>query len=469
MVAESSVDIGRSLRVPKKRLIRGGSWTFTFLVLFAIFCPVILQAGSISLPAPRVMVMILFLPAVWKWLTGQLGTLRAMDFIVLALALWIFLATLKVHGMAELEFAGSMVIETFGPYLVGRWCIRDKTFFIRFIKIQFGFLLVILPFAILESMNGEPLIIRILGTVFATQPAIDHEIRLGLERAQTVFQHPILYGYFAAVTLGLVLYVINVSSGFLSSAGRIGVIFVSTFLSLSSGPLTGFAVQIVMSTWERITRGFNGRWAIVITVMITMYVAVDLLSNQTPFHVFIRYLTFNSGAAYNRILIFEYGTQNLYANPIFGLGLNDWVRPHWMVASVDNFWLATAMRHGFPSLILLVAAVIGLMIQLGRRKFKDRQLANIRMGVNMSLLGTIFIGATVHLWGPVYIWLWFFIGASMFLLNDAGEEAANEAPEDETTKDKPRFSRFEDKVSVEPEDVPYENLSYRERRLKNRL
>jgi len=46
------------------------------------------------------------------------------------------------------------------------------------------------------------------------------------------------------------------------------------------------------------------------------------------------------------------------AHPVFGIGYGDWARPNWIPASVDNFWLLTAMRHGVPGLGFLAAAFI---------------------------------------------------------------------------------------------------------------
>lgn len=388
------------------------------------------------------MVLLLFIPALYKWVTGKSGAFRIVDFLVLGFALWIFISMMVVHGPSEIEFAGSSVLETFGPYLVGRWCIRNKDNFVRFVKIQFIFLVVILPFGLLETQTGDPLIIRILAAVFETQPIIDHEIRLGLERAQGVFQHPILYGYFAAVTFGLVLYVLNVGSGIWKSIWRIFVVFISTFLSLSSGPLAGFVMQTIFSVWEWLTRGIRMRWGVVFATVIIIYMIIDLGSSRTPFHVFVTYLTFNTGAAWNRILIFEYGIQNLYANPIFGIGLNDWVRPSYMVSSVDNFWLGTGMRFGFPGLFLLFASLFVLMYQIGRKNIADPSIAAMRVGVNMSLAGTLFIGATVHLWGPVYIWLWFFLGASIWLLDDHPTEEEAEAAENISETPRKRISPY---------------------------
>jgi hypothetical protein len=39
-----------------------------------------------------------------------------------------------------------------------------------------------------------------------------------------------------------------------------------------------------------------------------MYVAIDVFSTKTPFHVFVNNFTFSRQSAYNRILIFEFGS-----------------------------------------------------------------------------------------------------------------------------------------------------------------
>ena len=49
------------------------------------------------------------------------------------------------------------------------------------------------------------------------------------------------------------------------------------------------------------------------------------------------YFTFSTTSAYNRIIIFEYGSAEVMRNPIFGIGLGDWIRPVWMSDSMDNF------------------------------------------------------------------------------------------------------------------------------------
>ena len=57
-------------------------------------------------------------------------------------------------------------------------------------------------------------------------------------------------------------------------------------------------------------------------------------------------LLFNAKTGWGRTEVFEYGAAEVLRHPIFGIGLNDWIRPWWRKPSVDNFYLATAMRFG---------------------------------------------------------------------------------------------------------------------------
>jgi hypothetical protein len=99
------------------------------------------------------------------------------------------------------------------------------------------------------------------------------------------------------------------------------------------------------------------------------YVGIDLFSTKTPFHVFVNYFTFSKQSAYNRILIFEYGTAEVARHPVFGIGLGDWERPVWMSDSMDNFWLVTAVRYGVPALfLLLLGLLLGILWKAGQRK-----------------------------------------------------------------------------------------------------
>jgi hypothetical protein len=144
-------------------------------------------------------------------------------------------------------------------------------------------------------------------------------------------------------------------------------------------------------------------------------VIIDLFSNRTPFHVVVTYLTFSTGSAYNRLLIWEYGTAEVWRHPFFGIGFADWVRPAWMSGSMDNFWLVIAVRYGMPAFLLLAAAFVSMIGALGRLRI-DRGKNHCRSGLFVSLGGLIVAGCTVDYWNAIYCWLLFMLGCGMWML-----------------------------------------------------
>ena len=112
---------------------------------------------------------------------------------------------------------------------------------------------------------------------------------------------------------------------------------------------------------------------------------------------------------YYRSDIFKYGIENVWAHPIFGIGLNDWQRPDWMAdPTVDNFWLLVAMRHGILGFLFLALATVILLV--GKTTVASQSTTALRTGVGISLLATVFAGTTVHFWGALLTHFAFLLG-----------------------------------------------------------
>ena len=198
---------------------------------------------------------------------------------------------------------------------------------------------------------------------------------------------PILFGVFSASFLGGVYYVLGVGRLRPASLLKSGIVVLSVFFSLSTGPYLTLLAQFFVMLWDRISRGLQCRWWLLAGSIAGLYVVVDLLSNRTPFHVLVSYFSLSSRSAYNRILIWEYGSAEVARHPLFGIGFAEWLRPPWMSGSMDNFWLLEAVRYGLPATLLLVAAVLWLGYRLGRLKLREPQLRNGRMAWMVTMVG----------------------------------------------------------------------------------
>ena len=314
--------------------------------------------------------------------------------------MWAAMTFFIAQGVeGAIEPSGALFLETFGAYLLARVYIRDVSSFRAMARLLFIVVLVLLPLALVESVTSRNIVLELLRPIGLSYAPYPGEPRWGLERAQTAFPHPILYGVFCAAAFSLTFYVVMMKRTKLARTVGAGLVALATFFSLSTGAYVAVWIQVALAIWDSVTRRIRRRWLILGGLAAAAFVIVSMFSNRTPFHVFITYLTFNSDSSYNRILIWDYGTAEVMRNPLFGIGYGEFDRPWWMHASVDNFWLLIAMRHGLPAFFLFVAAILLIMYKIGRQRIDDPEIAACRTGLLISLGGLSSLGSP-FIFGP---------------------------------------------------------------------
>lgn len=385
------------------------------LFLVTLLIPVRVRLGPLLLFPYRMWLLLLFIPLLIALLRGRAGPILIVDWCMVGAAIWAVISLLANHPVGLIiEPAGAHTIEFLGAYLLGRITIRSADDFHRIVKVFFMIVLIMLPFALMESILHRPILLQLIGQ---NSVAVDIGTRMGLRRAQTAFEHPILFGAFVSAGLGLVWYSYAFGGSALKRIFGTCVIGVSTMLSLSSGALMAFAVQTVFIAWEWALKSYKRRWAVFGWGAAAAYVLIDLFTTASPFHVLVRYATFSMQSSYNRILIWQYGMQNIWDNPLFGLGLNDWVRPRWMSASIDNFWLLIAMRYGLPFFILVVFALILLIWRISRMPMPNPSDRAARAAFLTTFGGIALAAGTVHYWNGVFSFIMFLIGSSVWMIS----------------------------------------------------
>jgi hypothetical protein len=390
-------------------------WPALFIV--AICLPFIFWFGAFRMSPYRVVLMLTFIPAIVAWLSGKSGKPTSIDYCFLFSSLWAALALFISADFFEIyQTAIIFFVETFGSYLLARVYVANYNQFLKFVKFLAGTLLLLFPFAMIETLGHTNLILLALNKLGHSYYIVDIGARMGLYRSQVVFEHPILWGVFASSMFGIIVYTLGSGRGLALRGFYTIVAFAATISSVSSGALVSLAVQIILMTWDKVTQGIKNRWRILSAIAIAMYVTVDLLSNRTPFQVFITYLTFSAQSSYNRVNIWTFGTAEVWRHPFFGIGMGDWERPRFMSASMDNFWLVTAVRYGLPSLILLSCGIIGLMRRMGKAKLLSTAMESGRLGLMTTYVGLIFSGCTVHYWNSMYCWVMFLFGLGHWCL-----------------------------------------------------
>jgi len=404
---------------------RGGLPFWAFLFIISMMVPLIINVGPLRLTPYRLILILAFFPALFYWLSGRAGRIRLPDICVIGICLWSSLSLSVVHGFVEMyETIGMFWIETLGAYLLARCYIRTADAFYAMVRLFFILGLVILPFAIYETLTGDNMIVRILSKIGPSYWDNNMEPRLGLNRVNGPFPHPIHFGVFFLCLSGLIYYVLGYRLRWVARVGRMLMIALLGATALSSGPLVALIAQLNMIIWDGIMISYRQRWHILAGLSAAGFVVVDLISNRTPFHVIIEYLAFNTHTAYNRILIWKFGTDNIFENPVFGLGLNEWVRPFWMSDSIDMFWIVGAIRHGIPVWILWLALFFLIFLSVAYRRGLNDRVSWYRTGYLITLFGLFAAGWTVHYWDITYTLFMFLLASGVWILdwNDATED-----------------------------------------------
>jgi hypothetical protein len=370
--------------------------------------------AGLRLSPYRVFLLVMFLPMMLRLLREH--RLLPADCLIASHAIWAALA-LGIYGgfAAGLESGGIYVIESLGAYLVGRLAVSSPESSRAMLRFMVIALLVMAVFALPESITGHHFLREVSRAIMggAALPVIDP--RMGLHRAFGSFDHPILYGVFAASTFAAAYYVLCKERLQFRSLAILGVIAGSTFLSLSAGPFVALTCQGLVLGWDRFTKGIQMRWWALVSGFSLIWLAVSLASNRGFIKVFISYFTFSPHSAYNRTLIWDYGTAEVARHPVFGIGLGDWIRAPWMSDSMDNFWLLTAVRYGLPALIFLVLAIVVIAIGQARAVRGDTEINRFRMGWLAMIVGLSVSGFTVHFWNAMFTYFFFLIGTGVWM------------------------------------------------------
>jgi hypothetical protein len=390
------------------------------LFMVVLLIPIQPEAGGQRLDPYRIVLILLFLPFLVSLFKGRAGRFTFADTLILLFGFWMILTMVYHHGVGRMAYASVLAIELVGGYVLGRILIRTTSDYRSFIRYFLVALAVLLPFAMIELLTGRMLITEVLGKfVKATQKF--NEMRNGLSRSQVVFPHSILFGLFCSLGVANVYYLYR--DRLMSMLPRLALVIAMTLMAVSSAPMLSVGMQVMMIIWDKLTKA---RWMLLLIITSTMYISLEFLSNRGPVILLIETLTLDPSTAWWRVHIWNYGTVSVMANPIFGLGLNDWVRPYWLASTVDNFWLLMAMRHGLPGVIFLMGGIGAHIFYVLRAKNLTQDQRDVRTGYMVSMVGLLFTLSTVHVWDAMAVLVMFYIGAGSCLYSGISEAGPDE-------------------------------------------
>lgn len=409
------------------------------LYLAAMLLPVRFMLGPLQMTSLRLYLAIIMIPLLIAVFREPASRLRALDLTLLTFVLWMAIAMAQTSPSQAIEYAGAVGLELLGGYFIARHFIRTRAHFTALIKLLVAIVAISLPLAIFEGLTGRAPLIELLRALpgLSSVAIVDIAPRLGLERAQVMFAHPIHYGLFASSVVALAFVglrgehpswrILGLACGILGS-----------FLALSSGAFLSVLLQLFLITWQLAFGPNRVSWWSLLALTVLCYLLIDLASNRSPVRVFFSYATFSAHNAYWRGIIFEWGMINVAQNPVFGIGLNEWVRPAFMRSgSMDNFWLVIAVRFGLPGFALLACAYFMGLIRIGRAVLSPQNQSFKRAWL-ICFVGLTFTLCTVHIWTSVFSYVFFLFGAGLWMLQATDEPAPASRP----LRRKPVFSRL---------------------------
>lgn len=377
------------------------------LVIYACMLPreLTFEIAEIAFQPFRV-VLTLMLPVAIVLATQQKMRPSVVDGLIVFASIWAFVALWVMESIdAALVTGLSDGMNLVFAYFIGRASIRTSRDFQRVLVAVLPGLLLCSATLAIESIGHRnllrPLIAQLVGAPGDTEP---YSVRLGLMRARGPFPHAILGGVFLASFLPIVWYMANKKStkflGLLAVAGF--------FFSVSSTGFLGIIVGsgLIITAYLHRVSGLPIFQAVIAGVL-GMLLFVEMFSQSGAISFIVRRFTFSSGTGYYRMLIWEHAGADALNNPIFGVGLRNYIRPSWMVvASIDAHWLLITVRYGFPfGMAVLAAMIVGAVMSLRGAWSPYRLDQRAAYAIGFSVISIAFTGLSVFLWEGMGAWM----------------------------------------------------------------
>lgn len=390
---------------------------YSFLI-FPIEAKVVL--GGLNLYAFRIAIIV-SLPLLVYMAPRTTGRASSVDLLVAVGSVWIVLSFMSLYGIAEGGVRSlAIVLDTFGAYVIARGSVSSLADLRRILILILPGVVFAAFFFVVESFSRQLLIRPFYTSIFGSAVSYEggvakgslnllYEIRLGLRRAYSVFSFPILGG----VILGSLLPV-YLMSGLKKRALVVGAVACgAAFFSLSSATFIVLAIGVGMVLFDRFLPRLRPlRWSFV-TAGIAFYGILAEIALQGGIVGVVSRFTLNPATAYIRRLQWRYGGETVMENPLFGIGFAVYEKPAWLTDAIDAHFLGLALRSGLITPVLFAAALLIIMVSLGRNSvFLNRNDRDLVIGLNIMLTVLVFISMTVTFFSEANVFFMITLGVT---------------------------------------------------------
>lgn len=406
--------------------------------------PIVLLAYSTLLPQevritiadqqffPWRVVCFILLPWVLSQAARGRFVYRPADLWMFAGAAWMVVSFIAVYGFGDGFIRGiALAFDVIMPYVIARLCIRDIAD-LRRLLVSFapGVGVAAISMAI-ESITHVQFVKQTAASIFGRLSRYQggvavgaaqgfRDVRLGLLRASGPFNHPILAGLFLAGLLPLYW-----RAGIRGWPWYVGLVAsLCAIFSVSSAAILVLVLAVALVGYDMLSRlmpVFSWRLLLLGSCIGLVFGQVASTSGLSSF--LIR-LTLNPATGYYRRLIWNFGTRSVEKHPWFGIGFNDFERLPWMVASIDNYWLMLAMRHGLVTAIALLAATLAAMFSLAKAARGSSEIDRRLLAATIITLFVLALaGFSVALFGAMSSWYFMLIGIGLSIRAPKGRNS----------------------------------------------
>lgn len=377
----------------------------TYFLLMLIPSEVYFQINTIRIEPYRIYLIVAALVLLPKVLLKHKFSL-AEKFLIFY-CVWCTLSFLVNHGPAGLQSGAILFLEILVGYLVGSSIKGDINALKKFIFIVLLAFLVLIPFAVSESLTGYRYLHVAAANIVNTPVEVylgDSYFRYGLHRASTIFSHPILYSVCAVAILPVVYFLFNKVKASVLSMG----VFVAMITSVTSAGFVMFGIQLILYSAKKVQIYVPNIFKIILYVTTISYVLIAAFSNRGPILVFISFASLNPATAFARYMQWQYAADDISSNPFFGIGFFEWSRPFWMSSSVDSYWLLSALQNGYPAIFTLGTFIILTAIKYWQEwKKSNNDLYFVFFTIVFSIA---FAGFTVDFFDRAQLFMFMLIG-----------------------------------------------------------
>ena len=402
-VAETPQEAGTS---------RTTKWVIA-LFFVALFIPGSANLG-IRMNPYRLYLMIMAIPMVVRASRDPTLRIAAPDALIFLLLSWQSFSILVNHRTSELVYAGASFGENLLGYTLGRVFIRNSSDFRFFFKCFLAMLLALLPFALVESLAHRRLLNELAGHVLQQSPDPSAaRIRFGLLRVRGPFDTFLVFGAFCAIGFANVFYIYLAK--FPKNILYPGFVVFMTALAISTSSLLAIFVQMMLIIYNGIFRWLRYKWLVLV-----LFSIIPVLFAKSIIGYIMSDIMFSNYSGLSRATHFEFGLNEIYRHPIFGIGLNRWANAYWLSQAVDNYWLSLTLRTGIPSAVLAASFFAVHSIKIWSAVIIDKEKWRLRIGYLISFASIMLGFLMFNFFSAALVFFMAYCGAgAMFYNGDA--------------------------------------------------